>query len=194
MVNECVCKKEHDLVDKPCDRPLHVCLAIAPIPGAFDDSRDGKVLSKEEAYKLLAECEENALVHLTGNTQSDRFYICNCCQCCCGVLRGINELGIPATTVINSHYYAVIDTEECNSCAVCADERCQVGAIEERDDHYEIIPGKCIGCGLCITTCPEEAIRLIRRPEEEVVDPPVDQEQWYRERGQARGVDFSQYE
>ncbi len=194
LLNECVCKKEHDLVDKPCDRPLEVCLAIAPLPGIFDNPSHGRTITKEEAYKLLAECEENGLVHMTGNTQSDRFYICNCCKCCCGVLRGINELGIPATTVVNSHYYAEIDAEECNSCGVCADERCQVGAIEERDDCYEVVRDKCIGCGLCVTTCPTEGIQLVRRPESEVADPPVNQEQWYKERGQVRGVDFSQYE
>jgi Fe-S-cluster-containing hydrogenase component 2 len=194
LVNECVCKKEHKLVDHPCDRPLEVCLAIAPLPGVFDDPRAGKVITKEEAYKLLAECEENGLVHLTGNTQNDRFYICNCCKCCCGVLRGINELGIPATQVINSHYYAAIDPDECNFCGVCADERCQVGAIDEKDESYEIAAEKCIGCGLCITTCPEEAIQLKRRPENEIVPPPLDEGQWYKERGQRRGVDFSQYE
>ena len=194
LLNECVCKKEHSLVEKPCDRPLEVCLAIAPIPGAFDNPHHGRTITREEAYKLLAECEENGLVHLTGNTQSDRFYICNCCKCCCGVLRGINELGIPATTVVNSHYCAEIDVDECNSCGVCADERCQVDAIDEKDDGYEIVPEKCIGCGLCITACPTEAIQLIRRPESEVTSPPVDQEEWYRERGRQRGVDFSQFE
>ena len=194
LVNECVCKKEHDLVDHPCDRPLEVCLAIAPVEGVFDNPSHGRTITREEAYKLLAECEENGLVHMTGNTQSDRFYICNCCKCCCGVLRGINELGIPATSVVNSHYYAEIDAEECNSCGVCADERCQVGAIDETDDAYEIVREKCIGCGLCITTCPEEAIRLKRRPESEITDPPLDQEQWYKERAQVRGVDFSKYE
>ena len=194
LVNECVCKKEHDLVEKPCDRPLEVCLAIAPVEGVFDDSSRGRVITREEAYKLLAECEENGLVHLTGNTQNDRFYICNCCKCCCGVLRGINDLGIPATNVINSHYYAVIDAEECNFCGVCAEERCQVGSIDETDDAFEIVRDKCIGCGLCITTCPTEAIQMKRRPESEITDPPLDQEQWYKERGQVRGVDFSKYE
>jgi Fe-S-cluster-containing hydrogenase component 2 len=194
LLNDCVCKKEHDLVDRPCDRPLEVCLAIAPLPGVFDNASHGRAITREEAYKLLADCEENGLVHMTGNTQSDRFYICNCCKCCCNVLRGINELGIPATSVVNSHYYAEIDADECNSCGVCADERCQVGAIDEKDDVYEIAPEKCIGCGLCITTCPEEAIQLKRRPEGEIAHPPLNQEQWYKERGQVRGVDFSKYE
>jgi electron transport complex protein RnfB len=194
LLNDCICKKEHGLVDKPCDRPLQVCLAISPRPNAFGKPDSGRLITREEAYKLLGECESNALVHLTGNTQNDRFSICNCCKCCCGVLMGINDLGIPAATVINSHYYAEIDRDECNLCGICADERCQVGAIEEGEDCYEIVRKRCIGCGLCVTSCPTDAIQLMRKPESERVPPPVDQAQWNKERGRLRGVDFSQYE
>jgi len=195
LVNECICKKEQGLLGNPCDRPLEVCLAIAPVPGVFDDSPRGRVISRDEAYKLLDECEKNALVHLTSNFQNGRFFICNCCGCCCGVLRGINQLGIPATTVINSQFYAEIDPEECTECGICAEERCQVNAIAEAEDgSYEIAPEKCIGCGLCISECPTEAIKLVRRPQEEMDVPPVDEAGWFRERGRRRGVDFSQFE
>jgi electron transport complex protein RnfB len=193
-VRECICKKEKALLGQPCDRPLEVCLVLAPIPGVFDDSPVDRVITREEAYKLLRECEENALVHLTGNVQHGRIYICNCCGCCCGVLRGINELGIPASSVVNSHYVAVIDEDECTACGVCAEKRCQVNAIEERDDTYQVIADRCIGCGLCISDCPVEAIRLEKRPTEELVPPPVDEKQWNRERGEKRGVDYSKYE
>jgi electron transport complex protein RnfB len=195
LVNECICKKEQGLLDKPCDRPLEVCLAIAPVPGLFDDSPNGRVITRDEAYKLLDECEENALVHLTGNVQEGRVFICNCCGCCCGVLRGINELGIPASTVINSHYYAEIDQDLCSNCGVCADERCQVNAISESEDaSYEVVRENCIGCGLCITACPTEAVKLVRKPEDQLVVPPLGEADWFKERGRRRGVDFSQYE
>jgi electron transport complex protein RnfB len=195
MVNECICKKEQGLMDNPCEKPLEVCMAIAPVPGVFDNSPRGRVITREEAYKLLDECEENALVHLTSNFQNGRFFICNCCGCCCGVLRGINDLGIPATTVINSQFYAEIDAEECTECGLCAEERCQVNAIAEGEDgSYTIAPEKCIGCALCITDCPTEAITLVRRPEGQLDIPPVDEAGWFKERGKLRGVDFSQFE
>lgn len=194
LVNECICKKEKGLLGKPCDRPLEVCLAIAPLPGVFDDYPLGKVISKEEAHELLRKTEEAGLVHLTGNVQTGQIYICNCCGCCCGVLAGINALGIPASKVVNSHYYAEIDEDQCTVCGLCVDERCQVNAIEERDDSYQIIRERCIGCGLCIDTCPGEAIHLVRKKEEEIVPPPVDDADWFKERGRMRGVDFSKYE
>ena len=77
--------------------------------------------------------------------------------------------------------------------AMCMDERCQVFAIEEKGDAYEIIEDKCIGCGLCISTCPSDAISLIRKNQEDIVLPPVDENDWYRRRAQMRGVDHSKY-
>jgi NAD-dependent dihydropyrimidine dehydrogenase PreA subunit len=194
MLMDCICKKEQGLLDKPCDKPLEVCMAFAPIPGIFDDSPLGRTISKDEAKAVLNKAEEVGLVHLTSNFQNGRFYICNCCGCCCGVLRGINELGIPASKVINSHYYAVIDPDKCTVCGICADERCQVNAIEEGEDAYEVIQDKCIGCGLCVTTCPGEAIQLVVKKEEDLVPPPIDEAMWFKERGNQRGVDFSRYE
>jgi Pyruvate/2-oxoacid:ferredoxin oxidoreductase delta subunit len=191
MVQDCICKKEQGLLDSPCDRPLDVCMAIAPIEGVFDKYDHGRKLSRDEAYDLLQKCEENALVHLTWNMQNDHFFICNCCGCCCGVLRSINEWGI--SNAVNSYYYAEIDPEACAACGTCADERCQVYAIEEGVDAYRVIKEKCIGCGLCVSTCPSEAIQLIRKQPDEIVLPPKDEMEWYEKRGHLRGVDFSQY-
>jgi NAD-dependent dihydropyrimidine dehydrogenase PreA subunit len=191
LAQECICKKEQGLLDNRCEKPLEVCLAIAPVPGVFHDYPLGHVITREEAYELLNKTEEAGLVHLTGNVQNVQFYICNCCGCCCGVLSGINKLGIPASNVVNSHYYAEIDPDKCTFCGICAEERCQVHAIEERDDFYEAIRDKCIGCGLCVGTCPEEAIQLVHKRSEEIVLPPLNEDEWFKERGHLRGVDFS---
>ena len=122
LVNDCVCKKEQALLGKPCDRPLQVCLAIAPIPGIFDKAPYGRVVTRAEAYELLKKTEEAGLVHLTSNVQYGSYYICNCCKCCCGVLSAINRLGLPAAKVVNAHYCAEIDPEKCVNCGLCAGE------------------------------------------------------------------------
>ena len=192
-VFDCICKKEKRLLDKGCDKPLEICTGYAPIPGVFDNSDRYRAISKNDAYAILNKAEEAALVHLTWNVESGHYFICNCCGCCCGVLRSINELGINASDVINSYYFAQINPDECDACGTCKDERCQVNAIDERDGFNEVIPEKCIGCGLCISTCPSEAISLIRKQPEEIVLPPKNEMDWYEKRAIERGVDFSKY-
>ncbi len=95
--------------------------------------------------------------------------------------------------VVNSAYYAVVDQEECVSCGICSDERCQINAIDEKDDTYEILKDKCIGCGLCISTCPSDAIKLVRKEAEDIVEPVSDEREWFKLRGKNRGVDISNY-
>jgi electron transport complex protein RnfB len=192
-VFDCICKKEKRLLDEGCDKPLEICTSYAPIPGVFDNSERYRAISKTDAYAILNKAEETALVHLTWNIESGHYFICNCCGCCCGVLRSINELGINASDVINSYYFAKINPDECTACGTCKDERCQVNAIEERDGYNEIIREKCIGCGLCVSTCPSEAISLIRKQPEEIVLPPKNEMDWYEKRAIERGVDFSKY-
>lgn len=193
LLNPCICKKERGLLDAPCKKPVDVCLGIAPVPGVFDNTPVGRAITREEAYAVLERAEEAALVHLTWNVQNGHFFICNCCGCCCGVLRAINEMEIPASRVVNSSYVARIDPDLCVSCGTCADARCQVRAIEERDGVMTVNPDRCIGCGLCVPTCPTEAIHLERKPPEALNAPPEDEMAWYDMRGRLRGVDFSAY-
>ncbi len=192
-VFDCICRKEKHLLGDGCDKPLEICTAYAPIPGVFDNSPIYREISKEEAYAVLNKAEEAGLVHLTWNIKRGHFYICNCCGCCCHVLTSINDLGINASDVINSNYYAEIDSDECVVCNTCIDERCQVGAIEAGTDFNQVIRDKCIGCGLCVTTCSTEAIKLIRKDPEEIISPPKDEMEWYDKRASEIGVDISKY-
>lgn len=193
MVVPCHCKKQRGLVGKPCTRStINTCMAISPMPNAFDNA-PGKVLTREEARALLTWTEENALVHTISNLEEGHFFICNCCSCCCGMLKAVNELGVPASDAYNSDYHAVIDKELCAACGKCADERCQVKAITAGDDAYEIKAKECIGCGLCVSTCPEGAISLVKKPEKDIVKPPKNEMQWLQARAKTRCVDFSKY-
>ncbi len=190
-VADCICKKEKAILGQRCDKPMEVCLAIAPVPGVMEKADHwGRAISKEEAYEVLKKAEEAGLVHLTQNVQSGNYFICNCCGCCCGILRGINEFGY--RDAVSTNYVARIDPDTCIACGVCADERCQVYAISEQDDVYTVDPDKCIGCGLCITTCPSESIRLLVR-EDKKADQPQDENAWLELRAKNRGIDFSQY-
>ncbi len=86
LVNDCICKKEQALLGHPCDRPLQVCLAIAPHTRGFRQIPQGRVLTKEEAYALLKKTEELGLVHLTSNMQGGNYLYLQLLQM---LLRGV---------------------------------------------------------------------------------------------------------
>ena len=140
----------------------------------------------EEALDILRLTEEAGLVHSPGNFRDGHNYICNCCTCCCGVLRSVAEFSVP-TAIASSGFVAVVDVELCAGCGDCV-ARCQFGALAVPDDLCLVDAGCCVGCGLCVTTCPTEALRLVRRPKEEIPQPPADLEDWMAQRAQSRGL------
>ena len=188
-LNECICKKERGILAAPCKKPHEVCLAIVPVEGAEFILDWGREISKQDAYEVLRKAEAAGLVHLTSNVESAHTFVCNCCGCCCNVLRPMNEFN--ATSVVNSHYYAEFEADKCNGCGICIDERCQVQAIEEADVFYRFLKERCIGCGLCVTTCPTDAIKLVHKPQQEIMRPPIDMNAWNDARARQRSAGHS---
>ena len=158
---------------------------LRPVPGAFDHSQTVRAVTKEQALQVLRQAEEAGLVHTTMNHQAPANYICNCCACCCGVLRGLTEFGKPAA-VANSGFQSTVDAALCTGCGACT-ERCPTHAVTVRDDVAMVQVQRCIGCGLCVVACPSGALSLAPHPQSERVAPPVDMADWLvRVRGSSR--------
>jgi Pyruvate/2-oxoacid:ferredoxin oxidoreductase delta subunit len=141
------------------------------------------VLDRQEALKLFDELEQIGHVHLafygfTMSAETPQFVgTCNCCGCCCGVLRGITHLGL-AEAPQRSNYRAVIDSETCIACGVCQ-ERCPVDAIaDDENSKSKVERAKCIGCGVCVIGCPVRAIELAPVSEEEWFHVPNSMAEW----------------
>ncbi len=185
-VRDCICRLQQKLIGKGCDRPLEVCMAFAPVEGVFDHSETTRAISKEEALDILRLTEEAGLVHSPGNFRDGHNYICNCCTCCCGVLRSVAEFSIP-TAIASSGFVAVVDADLCIGCEDCL-TRCQFGALAVPGDRCLVDAGCCVGCGLCVTVCPTEALSLARRAEDKIPPLPKNLEDWRAQRAHARGL------
>jgi electron transport complex protein RnfB len=185
-VRDCICRVQQHLIGKGCEHQIKNCLSLAPIEGLFDHSEITHAITKEEALRILHEAEEAGLVHTTGNYQDGLFYICNCCTCCCGILRGVAEFDIP-TAIAHSDFRAVVDADLCIGCGDCV-ERCPFGALAVPEDICEVDNARCVGCGVCAVVCPADALHLERRPEEEALSLPADIKDWMAQRAEKRGI------
>lgn len=185
-VRDCICRVEKRLLGQGCDHPVENCLVFHPAENAFERSRTIRTISKEEALRILRQATEAGLVHSSANVQKGHGYICNCCTCCCGILRGLTEFG-NAEAMARSNFHATVDSDLCIACATCL-EVCPFGALSLPGDIVEVDLGRCMGCGLCVPACPSEALSLLRKPETEITPPPLDEEAWLMERARSRGI------
>jgi len=187
QVTECICRKERALQGKPCTHSIDVCLGFSKSEDAYDKHVTGKVISREEAFQIIEKAEEEGLVHQTYNTQSGHFFVCNCCSCCCGILRAVREFNAPYM-MAKSNFVAVIDQETCEACGTCFEQRCPMNAIANDNGTYHVQPERCIGCGVCTTTCPTDSISLVRKAQQQQDIPPANLLDWYMKRAASRGI------
>ena len=60
-------------------------------------------------------------------------------------------------------------------------------AIRVSDKRAVLDVDRCIGCGLCVNTCPTHSLSLVRKPPSEQADIPKDHAESVIKVGQARG-------
>ena len=188
-VLDCICRVQKALIGEPCHHPVDVCMIMSPRAGSFDHSDIIRPLTQDEAMATLRRAAEAGLVHSVSNSQEGIWYICNCCTCACGVLRGMADLGI-ANVVARSAFLNHVNEDTCIGCGECV-EYCQFNALT-LDDVVHVDEIRCVGCGVCVPACPQEALVLVRRPERDVPQTPATEEEWRVERARARGVDLGQ--
>jgi Fe-S-cluster-containing hydrogenase component 2 len=185
-VRDCICRVQQRLIGKGCEHPVEACLVFAPVEGVFDHSKVDRAITQEEALEILRKAEQAGLVHTAGNFQGPHSYICNCCTCSCGILRGVAEFGI-GTAVAKSDFLAGVEPDLCVGCEECL-ERCQFGALGMEGEICIVDEDQCVGCGLCISACAAGALTLQRRLEAERAHPPKDIREWGELRARERGI------
>ncbi|MHA2358511.1 MAG: ATP-binding protein [Candidatus Heimdallarchaeaceae archaeon] len=188
-VRECICKVKKDLIGEKCNYDKTVCLVFAPIENYFQNDKNTKPIAKEESLKILKYTEEIGLVHTTRNTQDVTSYICNCCSCCCDILRGLIEFEQPHAFA-KANYVMTVNDELCTGCETCI-ERCQFEALEIIDG-ISSVNDRCVGCGVCALVCPEDALQLEKRKIEELEKIPISRKEWIEQKAKARNINLSE--
>ncbi|SHL01874.1 4Fe-4S binding domain-containing protein [Desulfatibacillum alkenivorans DSM 16219] len=185
VVTDCICRKRASIMEEDCGKALEACFMFGSMGQYYIDRGMGRVVSLEEAVQILEKCREDGLVTQPATAQNPGG-MCNCCGDCCGVLRAINKHPKPVEIVFSNHY-AVVSDEDCTGCETCL-ERCQMGAIDMKDDVAQINLDRCIGCGLCVTACPTEAITLAAKSEDAMRLPPASMMEQMMGMAQKRGL------
>jgi Pyruvate/2-oxoacid:ferredoxin oxidoreductase delta subunit len=184
VVAPCICRKEHTMLEKGCNRLLEACLIFGSGAYYYEKNGLGRSISHEEALNILKNGFDDGLVLQPGNSQKPA-NICMCCGCCCQILKNLKTFEKPADVVCSS-YYAVINEDDCTTCGTCQD-RCQLDAITVDEDAAHIDIERCIGCGLCVVSCDFDAIHMKEKDEKDRWVPPANTLKTYMNIAKERG-------
>jgi Na+-translocating ferredoxin:NAD+ oxidoreductase subunit B len=175
---KCICRETMAMRGKPCKKTsrMETCMGFGNVASTVLRRKQGREVDRDEALAILQTNEDDGLVLQPANAKKPEF-VCSCCGCCCGMLSFQKFLPHPVD-FWTTNFYAEVATESCSSCRKCS-SRCQVGAVTMTgpDEKATINLSRCIGCGLCVPTCPSKSIRLKKKETEAVL--PEDEEALY---------------
>ena len=172
---ECPCKKIERHRACSDEVPVETCIVFGRSAQHNLNRGSARELSLNEVMSIIESLDKHQLVHMTGNTNTMPPLLCNCHACCCGALmrNAMTKEALNQFAIVKSRFIAQEDPDVCNGCRTCIDVRCPVGAIEMKsypkinEERAHTRPEDCIGCGLCVITCPTKArnMKIVRPPE-----------------------------
>ncbi len=171
-VSICACRHKASHLGKACDRLQENCIALNMGAEILVKNGFARPVSTAEAMKILERSKEQGLAQTGDNVQKGAAYICNCCGCCCEMMKAVRVMGL-RSAIVTSNWTVEIDESKCSGCGRCA-KLCPVDLIDMVPAAPE--EGKkprlkarhegefCLGCGVCSTGCKTGAIRMKPRP------------------------------
>jgi Pyruvate/2-oxoacid:ferredoxin oxidoreductase delta subunit len=161
VVAECFCRRTKRIVGDPCDHPMETCFYFSESALTQLEAGRARLIDYEEAMRILYECEEiGGLVHNVSNTREGLSVLCNCCVCSCVAMQGLLYGG--TNTISPSRFIVSYDESGCVCCQACVDA-CPLGLITFDGEKMNIALDRCIGCGLCVSRCPERSLGMVLR-------------------------------
>ena len=169
-VGVCYCRHKMHHLERACEAPLELCMALNSAAGVIVRNGLGRRLETGEALELLDRAHDHGLVQFAENVRERVNFICNCCSCCCEPLNAARRFA-HLSPVHTTRFLPVVDDEACRGCGRCA-EACPVASMTLAGDHGGGAPGDpratvdettCLGCALCVRACPHDALELETR-------------------------------
>ncbi len=187
LVAPCICRKEHAIMGKGCDKIIEACLIFGSGAYMYENRGIGRTISQKEALDILKKGVKQGLVAQPSNAKKP-INICLCCDCCCQILKNIKDFEAPAK-IVNSNFQASVEEDECTGCQAC-EEICPMDAIDMDEEKIlaSVNLDRCIGCGLCVTVCEFEAMSLKDKKETEKIEPPANIVETYMDIVKEKGL------
>ncbi|MDP6509947.1 MAG: 4Fe-4S binding protein [Dehalococcoidia bacterium] len=170
----CACRLQAQL----CQTHLDTCFLFG-WAAEYSLSRGmAQRLTPQEAVEVVDRAADHSQVHIWMNSSfMQSRYMCNCCSCCCIMIRPPLEHGVPLQKRISpSRFEAELSGVE--RCLSCLDKpclkACSFDAIDSQpapggEEVVAVDPEKCWGCGFCVLKCPHDSLRLrLVRPKQHI--------------------------
>lgn len=166
-ISKCYCREtQKKYGDNPqFSYPLETCIHIGlgkDLQEIPYKSENLKKVSKQEVKDLLLDCDNVGLVHQLIYFPNPQYYyvVCNCDPQYCLVLNGFLKRGSPQ--MIKSDFEATTNLHSCKNCGIC-EKWCHFGARRIINEKIEFFSDLCFGCGICVSKCPNNAIKLMMK-------------------------------
>ncbi len=170
-VSLCACRNKAELLGHPCDAPRRTCLSLNGGALPIIKAGLGEAISTDEAMRILQEAKEAGLCQSGDNVQRNVTFICNCCGCCCEMVRAMKTFDL-AKAIVSSNWIMQVDLTNCRGCGKCA-KACPLGAIEIKEEgegkekkRWAVVDESlCMGCGVCYSVCKFGGVTMQPRPQ-----------------------------
>ncbi|NLI93679.1 MAG: ferredoxin family protein [Peptococcaceae bacterium] len=171
-VAKCVCRAAQVELNNDCGHPLETCLVFDDYAKYYVENGISRLITKEEALDIIKTGEKEGRITQVANSQ-DPEVMCSCCPCSCGIFIVLKMFGGTSEEVV-SNYYSQVSVDLCaGDCHEVCQGRCLTEALQLAQGKIETNVSNCLGCGLCVNSCPNGAISLVRKPQDKLYHPPA---------------------